>query len=253
MTVLNGLAGRTPQYWLLVALTAALYVLVMLLSPLQPMQRHAAALLGIWLCIASLIRYLALRTESSREPIRWIPVRFSGDLGRFELRPRGDGRRVEIRAGSEIVAEAIASDEGDELVLDFEAIGDAELEAFGAAIGQAIEMVAAADEDRPEERQVAGPASWGKAPEGFEEASFVGSDGGPLEAECRAQPTYRATMQPGWDPSGLTAGHPAGVRLPPARCHREGMRCPHARRAGCQRRMPTVQLASTPPWRQQFP
>ncbi len=169
MTVLNGLAGRAPHHALLIALSAALYVLVMLLSPVQPMQRHAAALFGIWLCIASLIRYVALRTESSsREPIRWIPLRFSGDRGRFELRPRGDGRRVEIRAGSEILAEAIASDDGDELVLDFEAIGDAELEAFGAAIGQAIEMVAAADEDRPAERQVAGPKSWGKAPERFE-------------------------------------------------------------------------------------
>ena len=167
MTVLNGLAGRAPHHSLLVALTAALYVLVMLLSPLQPMQRHAAALFGIWLCIASLIQYAALRTKSSRKPIRWIPLRFSGDLGRFELRPRGDGRRVEIRAGSEIVAEAIASDEGDELVVDLEATSDAELEAFGAAIGQAIAMVAAADEDRPAERQVAGPASWGKASEEF--------------------------------------------------------------------------------------
>lgn len=168
MTVLHGLAGRAPHHALLIALSAALYVLVMLLSPVQPMQRHAAALFGIWLCIASLIRYVALSTESSREPIPWIPLRFSGDRGRFELRPRGDGRRVEIRAGSEIVAEAIASDEGDELVLDFEAIGDAELEAFGAAIGQAIEMVAAADEDRPAERQVVGPTSWGKATERFE-------------------------------------------------------------------------------------
>ena len=165
MTVLNGLAGRAPHYALVVAMTAALYVLVMLLSPVQPMQRHAAALFGIWLCIASLIRYVAMRTESSREPIRWIPLRFSGDLGRFELRPRGDGRRVEVRAGSEVVAEAIASDEGDELVLDFGAVSDSELEAFGAAIGQAIEMVAVADEDSPAERQVAGPASWGKAPE----------------------------------------------------------------------------------------
>ena len=167
MTVLNGLAGRAPHYALVVAMTAALYVLVMLLSPVQPMQRHAAALFGIWLCIASLIRYVALRTESSPEPIRWIPVRFSGDLGRFELRPRGDGRRVEVRAGSEVVAEAIATDDGDELVLDFVAESNSDLEAFGAAIGQAIEMVAVADDDRPEERRVSGPASWGKARRAF--------------------------------------------------------------------------------------
>jgi len=164
MTVLNNLTGRAPRYVLLVAVTASLFVLVMLLSPVQPIQRHAAALLGIWLCVASLIRYVALRAESSRDPIRWIPVRFSGDLGRFELRARGDGRRVEVRAGTEVVAEAIASDDGDELVLDFEAASDSELEAFGAAIGQAIEMVAVADEDRPAERRIAGPASWGNAP-----------------------------------------------------------------------------------------
>lgn len=167
MTVLNGMSGRAPHYALLVALIAALYLLIMGLSPLQPMQRNAAALVGIWLCIASLIRYVAERAELSREAIRWIPLRFSGDLGRFELRPRGDGRRVEIRAGSEIVAEAIASDDGDELVLDFEAADDAELDEFGAAIGQAIEMVAVADEDRPTERQVRGPASWGKASQPF--------------------------------------------------------------------------------------
>ena len=164
MTVLNNLAGQAPRRVLLVAVTAALFVLVTLLSPLQPIQHQVAALLGTWLCIASLIRYVGLRAESSREPIRWIPVRFSGDLGRFELRARGDGRRVEVRVGSEVVAEAIASDEGDELVLDFEAASDSELEAFGAAIGQAIEMVAIADEDRPAERRIAGPASWGSAP-----------------------------------------------------------------------------------------
>lgn len=161
MTVLDGFAARPPHYALLVALTAALYLLVVVQSPLHPMQRNAAALVGVWLCIASMIRYVASRAESSREAVRWIPLRFSGDLGRFELRPRGDGRRVEIRAGSEIVGEAIASDEGDELVVDFEAADDAELEEFGAAIGQAIEMVAVADQDCPTERHVAGPASWG--------------------------------------------------------------------------------------------
>lgn len=164
MTVLDSRPGRAPRYLLLVAVTASLLVLVALLSPVQPLQRHAAALLGIWLCVASLIRYLALPTELSRESNGWIPVRFSGDLGRFELRARGDGRRVEVRAGSEVVAEAIASDEGDHLLLDFEAASDSELEAFGAAIGQAIEMVAAADADCPAERRIAGPASWGISP-----------------------------------------------------------------------------------------
>jgi hypothetical protein len=67
---------------------------------------------------------------------------------------------VEVRAGAEVVAEAIATDDGDELVVDFDAPEDSELEAFGAAIGQAIEMAAAADADRPDERHIAGPASW---------------------------------------------------------------------------------------------
>ena len=46
MTVLIGLAGRAPHHALLIALSAALYILVMLLSPVQPIQRHAAALFG---------------------------------------------------------------------------------------------------------------------------------------------------------------------------------------------------------------
>ena len=167
MTTLGGLVGRSTLHLLVVALIAAVYVLVMLLSPLQPTHRHAAALIGAWLCIAALIRYVGLRATSSRPPGRWIPLRLSGDLGRFELRPRGDGRRVEVRAGSEVVAEAIATDDGDELVLDFVAESNSDLEAFGAAIGQAIEMVAVADEDRPEERRVSGPASWGKARRAF--------------------------------------------------------------------------------------
>ena len=146
------------------AVAAALVVLVTLLSPMQPIQRQVAALLGIWLCVASLIRYVALRGESSAGANSLDPGALLGDLGRFELQPRGDGRRVEVRAGSEVVAEAIASDEGDELVLDFEAASDSELDAFGAAIGQAMEMVAVADEDRPAERRIAGPASWGNLP-----------------------------------------------------------------------------------------
>jgi len=47
--------------------------------------------------------------------------------------------------------------------VDFEAVADSELEEFGTAIGKAIEMAAAADEDRPAERHVAGPASWRKS------------------------------------------------------------------------------------------
>ena len=161
MSVLNSPIVREPRYQLLFGVVAGAYVLVTLLLPIEPMHRYAAALLGIWLLFASLIRYVGLRGAAS--PLargRWIPLRFTGELGRFQLRPRGDGRRVEVRAGAEVVAEAIATDEGDELLVDFEAPDDSELEAFGTAIGQAIEMAAAADADRPEERHVAGPSSW---------------------------------------------------------------------------------------------
>ncbi len=145
------------------AMSAASFVLLSLILPIEPMYRYALALLGAWILFASLIRYAAMRANPSPHGKRWIPLRFTGELGRFRLRPRGDGRRVEVRAGVEVVAEAIASDDGDELVVDFEAVADSELEEFGTAIGKAIEMAAAADEDRPAERHVAGPASWRKS------------------------------------------------------------------------------------------
>jgi hypothetical protein len=127
--------------------------------------RSAAALIGVWLLFASLTRYAALhrrlRMPTFRRP---IPIRFGGNLGRFTLQARGDGRRVEVHAGAEVVAEAVATDERDELVVDLEAVDDAELDAFGSAIGEAIEMVAVADEDRPAERRIAGPRNWGRRP-----------------------------------------------------------------------------------------
>jgi len=144
---------------------AALYVAAVLLMASEPMIRNAAVLVGFWLLFASLIRYTSLRRASPMTAFRRsIPIRFSGQLGRFTLQPRGDGRRVEVRAGDEVVAEAIATDEQDELVIDLEAVDDAEIEALGAAIGAAIEMVAVADEDRPSQRRIAGPRSWGRRP-----------------------------------------------------------------------------------------
>jgi len=157
------LLSRTPHNALFSALVGALYVLVILLLPIPPMQRYTAALFGVWLGIVSLIRYVTLRAEPPTEALRSIPLRFSGELGRFRLRPRGDGRRVEVRAGSELVAEAIATDDGDELVLHAQHVADSELGAFGTAIGQAIEMAAVADADHPAERRRAGPARWGRA------------------------------------------------------------------------------------------
>lgn len=142
-----------------------LYVVAVLLIPTATTIRYAAVLIGVWLLFASLIRYAALHRRFAMPAFRRpIPIRFSGNLGRFTLRPRGDGRRVEVRAGAEVVAEAIATDERDELVVDLEAVDDAELEALGAAIGEAIEMVAVADEDRPAERRIAGPRNWGRRP-----------------------------------------------------------------------------------------
>ena len=158
-------ATMTPSHALFRAVLSALFVLVIALLPIRPWLLYLAALLGVWLCFASLVRYAALRAErpSPLETPRSIPLRFSGPIGRFRLRPRGDGRRIEVRAGSQVVAEVIAADGGDEIVLDPETVADSELEAFGTAIGRAIEMAAAADEDRLAERHVAGPASWGKA------------------------------------------------------------------------------------------
>ena len=156
---------RATRMTLYAVALATLSIVAALVIPAASAVRSAAALIGVWLLFASLIRYAALhrrvRMPTFRRP---IPIRFGGNLGRFTLRSRGDGRRVEVHAGAEVVAEAVATDERDELVVDLEAVDDAELEALGAAIGEAIEMVAVADEDRPVERRVAGPRNWGRRP-----------------------------------------------------------------------------------------
>jgi len=144
---------------------ASLYVLTLLLLPSGSTIRFAAALVGVWLLFASLIRYAALHRRLQMPTFRRpIPIRFAGNLGRFTLRPRGDGRRVEVRAGDEVVAEAIATDEQDELVIDLEAVSDAELDALGTAIGKAIEMAAAADEGREIHRRTAASLSGERRP-----------------------------------------------------------------------------------------
>ena len=122
--------------------------------------RYALLLLGTWLAFGALIRCVAPYHMAAPKPLRAIPIRFSGGLGRFELRSRGDGRRVEVRTGEAVVAELIARDEGDELVIDFSLADEPDVDAFGAAIGLAIEMVAAAEEDlAPRPELVAPPAS----------------------------------------------------------------------------------------------
>ena len=158
----DGLA-RAKRSTLRAVALATLYVAVVQLIPAAPTIRYAAALIGVWIVFASLIRYVAFDREHPMHTFRRaIPIRLSGNLGRFTLRSLGDGRRVEVRAGAEVVAEAIATDERDELVVDLDAVDDAELDALGAAIGEAIEMVAAADEERPDAMRVASLRSWGR-------------------------------------------------------------------------------------------
>jgi hypothetical protein len=127
-------------------------------------ERYAVLLLGTGLIAGALIRHATAHDLRTLEPLRWIPVRFSGGLGRFELHSRGDGRHVEVRSGEAVVAELIATDEGDELVVDFDLAADPDVDAFGAAIGLAIEMVAAADEPIPAKPQPAAPTPRASSP-----------------------------------------------------------------------------------------
>jgi hypothetical protein len=131
------------------AMVATLAMATSLVMPLEPTIRYAVGLVGVWLFVAAVARYASARRlllmPMFRRP---IPIRFGGYLGRFTLRVREDGRRVEIHAGTEMVAEAVATDEQDELVVDLETVDDAELDDLGAAIGAAIEMVAVADDQR---------------------------------------------------------------------------------------------------------
>ncbi len=120
--------GRAKRSTLRTVALGTLYVAVVLLMPIAPMFRYPAALVGVWVVFAGLIRYAGLHRELTTPTFRRpIPIHFAGSLGRFTLRARGDGRRVEVRAGPEVVAEAIATDERDELIVDFDAVDDSEL------------------------------------------------------------------------------------------------------------------------------
>ena len=121
----------------------ALYVVAASGLPVSATLRSAIVLLGVLLVLSASVRYLSLGRRRL-SGIRSIPIKFSGHLGRFRVYPRADGRHVEVRVGSRVVVEAIAMPERDELLVDAAAVGDAELEAFGTAIGRAIEMVARA-------------------------------------------------------------------------------------------------------------
>ena len=102
-------------------------------------------LLALWLFFGSLLAYAGLhgRSHASRAP--FIPLRFSGPMGRLLLRKRGDGRHIEIVSEGVVLAEVKATDLQDEIVLH-EAVPPDELENLGSALGHAIEMVSDADE-----------------------------------------------------------------------------------------------------------
>jgi len=106
-----------------------------------------AALLPLWLMVASLIAYVRCR-HTGRQGVRGqpsIPLRFSGPMGRFSLRRRGDGRHVQVLAAGSVVAEVMATDLRDEI--DFHVVvAPDEAADLGSAVGQAMEMVSAADE-----------------------------------------------------------------------------------------------------------
>ena len=152
---------RARSTTLLAAALATLAVVAFLVTPAPSTVRYAATLIGAWLLFAALIRYAGLKRQLPMPMFRRpIPIRFSGSLGRFTLRALGDGRRVEVRAGADVVAEAVATDEQDELIVDLEAVDDTELDSLGAAIGQAIEMVAVVDEQRQAEQRTVEPQIW---------------------------------------------------------------------------------------------
>jgi hypothetical protein len=145
------------------SIAAMILVFMSAILPLELALRVAIGLLACWVTVALLVRYIGMLRVPARAGRKWIPVRFTGSLGRFRLQPRGDGRRVQVVAGAQVVAEAIATDDLDELVVDFEAAADAELDEFGAAIGRAIEMVATADADRAIGRSFTQPTAWRRA------------------------------------------------------------------------------------------
>ena len=154
---------REKRVALSAAALADLALVAVAMTPEQFTIRYAAALIGVWLLFASLIRYAALQRRIPMPTFpRPIPIRFGGNLGRFTLRALGDGRRVEVRAGADVVAEAVATDEHDELILDLDTVDDTELDALGAAIGQAIDMVAVADGYRPAESEFDDRRTWGR-------------------------------------------------------------------------------------------
>jgi hypothetical protein len=126
----------------IVAVAAATSVYLAVALPGNGETRVMLTLLALSLLCASVL-YLAI-PGAPTPPDRLIPIRFGGDPGRFTLRRHGR-RRVDIHAGGVVVARLVASDYGDELVIDPRVSRVCDIADFGAALGRAIEQVAAAD------------------------------------------------------------------------------------------------------------
>jgi hypothetical protein len=124
----------------------AAVLLIALLPPDVSVIAQVGILVGLWLCLASLLVFTGRHWIRSR-PLgtRSIPLRFSGSMGRFWLRTRGDGRHVEIVSDGVVLAEVKATDVRDEIELH-EPVPSDELEELGSALGRAIEIVSDADE-----------------------------------------------------------------------------------------------------------
>ncbi|MEO6577500.1 MAG: hypothetical protein ABIO99_01185, partial [Candidatus Limnocylindria bacterium] len=103
-------------------------------------------LIGVWLGIGAgihAVQLIASRSRAALAAIPSIPLSFAGPTGRFALRRR-DRARIQVVAGEAIVAEIVADERGDELVIyEVSDHDETELIELGSAIGQAIELAAA--------------------------------------------------------------------------------------------------------------
>ena len=125
---------------------AAALLLIAILPADSSLIAQIGILLALWLCFGSVLVYVARhRTRSDPAGAPVIPLRFTGGMGRFALRRRGDGRHVEIVSEGVVLAEVKATDLRDEIQLR-EPIASDELEDLGSAIAQAIDIVSDADE-----------------------------------------------------------------------------------------------------------
>lgn len=144
------LGSRAAIHTLLRAALGAVALLVVTrLQAYEPQHIALVVLLGAaWLLTSSVVHFVALRLTGWARSVRrapTIPLRFAGPMGRFVLRRLDRGTRVEVHAGMEVVAEVIAGESGDEVVVyDIGGVAEGELPELGSAIGQAMEITVAA-------------------------------------------------------------------------------------------------------------